>query len=152
MSAEARAQELGLDLSHPAAPVANYVPAVTTGNLVFLSGKGPMRPDGTMAAGKVGADISVDEAYEAARLVGIQLLAALKEHVGSLDNVSRVVKVLGMVNSAPDFGGQPKVINGCSDLMVAVFGDAGKHARSAVGMGSLPGQIPVEIEMIVEIE
>jgi enamine deaminase RidA (YjgF/YER057c/UK114 family) len=152
MSAEARAQELGLDLSHPAAPVANYVPAVTTGNLVFLSGKGPMRPDGTMAAGKVGADISVDEAYEAARLVGIQLLAALKEHVGSLDNVSRVVKVLGMVNSAPDFGGQPKVINGCSDLMVAVFGDAGKHARSAVGMGSLPGQIPVEIEMIVEIK
>ncbi len=152
MSAEARAQELGLDLSHPAAPVANYVPAVTTGNLVFLSGKGPMRPDGTMPAGKVGAEITVDEAYEAARLVGIQLLAALKEHVGSLDNVSRVVKVLGMVNSAPDFGEQPKVINGCSDLMVAVFGDAGKHARSAVGMGSLPGQIPVEIEMIVEIK
>ena len=151
MSAEARAQELGLDLSHPAAPVANYVPAVTTGNLVFLSGKGPMRPDGTMSAGKVGADISVDEAYEAARLVGIQLLAALKEHVGSLDNVSRVVKVLGMVNTAPEFADHPKVINGCSDLFVEVFGDKGKHARSAVGLGALPGRITVEIEVIVEV-
>ena len=152
MSAEARVKELGLDLSNPAGPIANYVAAVTTGKLVYLSGKGPTGPDGTMMAGKVGADLTTEQAYEQARLVGIQLLAALRAHVGSLDNVTQVVKLLGMVNSAPEFGDQPAVINGCSDLLVEVFGDAGKHARSAVGMGALPGQIPVEIEMIVEIK
>jgi len=152
MGAEDNVKKLGLDLSHAAAPVANYVPAVTTGKLVFLSGKGPTQADGTMMRGKVGADLDIDQAYEAARLVGIQLLAALREHVGSLDNVSRVVKLLGMVNALPDFEDHPKVINGCSDLLIAVFGENGRHARSAVGMGSLPDQIPVEIEMIVEIK
>jgi len=152
MGAEDNVKKLGLDLSHAAAPVANYVPAVTTGKLVFLSGKGPTQADGTMMRGKVGADLDIDQAYEAARLVGIQLLAALREHVGSLDNVSRVVKLLGMVNALPDFEEHPKVINGCSDLLIAVFGENGRHARSAVGMGSLPDQIPVEIEMIVEIK
>ena len=135
----------------PAAPVANYVPAVSTGNLVYLSGKGPTQSDGTMMSGKVGSDLDIDQGYEAARLVGIQLLAGLKEHLGDLNRVSQVVKVLGMVNSSPDFEDHPKVINGCSDLLVSVFGENGKHARSAVGMGSLPGQIPVEIEMIVEV-
>lgn len=153
MGADAKVIELGLDLTHPAGPVANYVPAVTTGKLVFLSGKGPIQEDGTLMAGKVGSELDVDQAYEAARLVGIQLLAALREHLGgSLDSVNRVVKLLGMVNSEPDFGDQPKVINGCSDLLVSVFGENGKHARSAVGMGALPGQIPVEIEMIVELK
>jgi enamine deaminase RidA (YjgF/YER057c/UK114 family) len=152
MGAEDKVKELGLDLTHPSGPVANYVPAVTTGKLVFLSGKGPTRADGTLLRGKVGSDLDVDQGYEAARLVGIQLLAALREHIGSLDNVNRVVKLLGMVNAEPDFEDHPKVINGCSDLLVAVFGENGKHARSAVGMGSLPGQIPVEIEMIVELK
>jgi len=151
MGAEAKVKELGLDLSHPASPVANYVPAVTVGKLVYLSGKGPNLPNGSQVTGKAGSERTVDEAYEAARLCGIQLLAALKEHVGSLDNVKRIVKLLGMVNSAPAFADQPKVINGCSDLLVSIFGENGKHARSAVGMGSLPGQITVEIEMIVEL-
>ena len=152
MGAEDRIKELGLDLSQAAGPVANYVPAVTTGKLVYLSGKGPTQADGTMMRGKVGSGLDIDQAYEAARLTGIQLLAALRDHIGSLDNVSRVVKLLGMVNADPDFEDHPKVINGCSDLLVSVFGDAGRHARSAVGMGSLPDQIPVEIEMIVELK
>ena len=151
MNAEDKIKNLGIDLTNPAAPVANYVPAVRTGNLVYLSGKGPTQSDGTMMSGKVGSDLDIDQGYEAARLVGIQLLAALREHLGDLDRVSQVVKVLGMVNSSPDFEDHPKVINGCSDLLVSVFGENGKHARSAVGMGSLPGQIPVEIELIVEV-
>ena len=152
MGAEDRVKELGLDLSQGAAPIANYVPAVTAGKLVFLSGKGPTQADGTMLRGKVGSDFDVDQAYDAARLVGIQLLSALRDHIGSLDNVNRIIKLLGMVNAEPGFTDHPKVINGCSDLLVAVFGDAGMHARSAVGMGSLPDQIPVEIELIVEIK
>ncbi len=142
---------LGIDVSTPATPVANYVPAVRTGNLVFVSGQGPRRPDGSMITGKVGDAVSMDEAYEAARLCGINLIAALKSQVGDLGNVKRIVKLLGMVNADPGFNDHPKVINGCSDLLVEVFGDAGKHARSAVGMGSLPNQISVEIEMIAEI-
>lgn len=152
MGAEAKVKELGLDLSQASSPVANYVPAVTVGKLVYLSGKGPNRQDGSQVTGKAGSDRTVDEAYDAARLCGIQLLSALREHVGNLDNVKRVVKLLGMVNSDPDFGDQPKVINGCSDLLVSVFGEDGKHARSAVGMGSLPSGITVEIEMIVELK
>lgn len=152
MSAEEKVKELGLDLTHPAGPIANYVSAVTTGKLVFLSGKGPIQDDGSLMVGKVGSELDIDQGYEAARLVGIQLLAALREHVGSLDNVNRIVKLLGMVNCDPDFEDQPKVINGCSDLLVSIFGDNGRHARSAVGMGSLPGRIPVEIEMIVELK
>ena len=151
MNFEDTIKKLGIDLDNPASPVANYVPAVSTGKLVYLSGKGPTQSDGTMISGKVGSDLNIDEGYEAARLVGIQLLAALREHIGDLNRVNRIVKVLGMVNSTPDFEDHPKVINGCSDLLVSVFGENGKHARSAVGMGSLPGQIPVEIEMIVEV-
>ena len=151
MNAEDKIKNLGIDLTNPAAPVANYVPAVRTGNLVYLSGNGPTQSDGTMMTGKVGSDLDIDQGYEAARLVGIQLLAGLKEHLGDLNRVNQVVKVLGMVNSSPDFEDHPKVINGCSDLLVSVFGENGKHARSAVGMGSLPGQIPVEIELIVEV-
>ena len=146
MSIDARLDELGITL--PAVPDAagNYVHAVRTGNLLFLAGKGPRG-----STGKVGAEVSVEQAYEAARETGLTLLAVLRAELGTLDRVARIVKVFGMVNAAPDFGDQPKVINGCSDLFVEVFGDAGRHARSAVGMGSLPSQITVEIECIVEV-
>ncbi len=151
MTAEERIVELGLDLSNPSTPIANYVPAVRTGNLVFLSGQGPRDAEGGFITGKVGSALSVDEAYAAARLVGIGLLAALRNELGSLDRVVRVVKTLGMVNAEPGFTDHPRVINGTSDLFVEVFGDAGRGARSAVGMGSLPNQIPVEVEMILEV-
>jgi len=149
---EERLEQLGIELPSASPPVANYVNAVKTGNLIFLSGKGPLRADGTNITGKVGDDLTVEEGYEAARITGINLLAALKTEIGDLDRVTRVVKVLGMVNAAPTFTDHPSVINGLSDLMVEVFGDRGRHARSSVGMGSLPGNIAVEIEMIVEIE
>ena len=150
---EAVLERLGIELPTPAAPVANYVRAVRTGNLVFLAGHGPMKPDGTYVTGKVGdGGLSVEEGYAAARLTAISLLASLKAEIGSLDKVRRVVKVLGMVNSTPEFVQQPAVINGASDLLVEVFGDKGKHARAAVGMVSLPIGIAVEIEMIVEVE
>ena len=127
--------------------------AVRTGNLLYLAGKGPRPgPDGRRPKGKVGRDYPVEEAYQHARTVGLDLLAVMRAELGSLDKVKRVVKVLGMVNAAPEFEDHPKVINGCSDLFVQVFGDKGKHARSAVGMGSLPMGIPVEIEVIVEVE
>lgn len=148
---ESRLAELGIELPSASAPVANYVNAVRTGNLVFLSGKGPLQEDGTQITGKVGADLTIEEGYEAARITGINLLSALKSEIGDLNRVQRVVKVLGMVNSTPDFENHPQVINGFSDLMVEVFGDRGRHARSAVGMGSLPSDIAVEIEMIVEV-
>jgi enamine deaminase RidA (YjgF/YER057c/UK114 family) len=148
-----RLTELGIELPAAATPVANYVNAVTTsGNLVFLAGKGPNLPGGGYVTGKVGRDLTIEEGYAAARLTGISQLAALKAHLGSLDRVKRIVKVTGMVNATDDFTQQPEVINGFSDLMVEVFGDKGKHARSAVGMASLPRNIAVEIEMIVEIE
>lgn len=143
---------MGLELPPAAKPVANYVSAVRTGNLVYLSGHGPLRNDGTMITGKVGADLTPEEGYEAARRVALGLLGSLKAEIGNLDKVRRVVKLLGMVNCTPDFIDQPKVINGASDLLVKVFGDKGKHARSAVGMNSLPMNISVEIEMIVEVE
>jgi enamine deaminase RidA (YjgF/YER057c/UK114 family) len=146
MGAEDKVKELGLDLTQPSGPVANYVPAVTVGKLVFLSGKGPNRTDGSQVTGKVPSERTIDEAYEAAKFCGIQLLSALKEHVGSLDNVHRVVKLLGMVNADSDFEDQPKVINGCSDLLVSIFGENGKHARSVVGVSSLPGQMIVELK------
>ncbi len=153
MSAEKKLKDLGIDLGKVSNPVANYVNAVRTGNLLFLAGKGP-RPDasGKRPKGKVGREYTVEQAYQHARTVGLDLLAVMKAELGSLDKVKRVVKVLGMVNAVPDFEDQPKVINGCSDLFVEVFGEKGKHARSAVGMGSLPMGIPVEIECIVEIE
>ena len=146
MSAEKKLKQLGLTLAKPTAPLANYVNAVQTGNLLYLAGKGP-----GAVAGKLGAEFSVEQGYQHARDVGLNLLAVMKAELGSLDRVRRVVKVLGMVNAVPDFRDQPKVINGCSDLFVEVFGERGKHARSAVGMGSLPNGIPVEIEVIVEV-
>ena len=152
MSAEARLKEKGIELPKVTAPVANYVNAVRTGNLLFLAGKGPNRPDGSWITGKVGRDVTVEEAYQHARLTGLNLIAVMKAELGSLDRVQRIVKVLGMVNGTPEFADHPKVINGCSDLFVEVFGDRGKHARSAVGMGSLPNNITVEIECIVEVD
>jgi enamine deaminase RidA (YjgF/YER057c/UK114 family) len=153
MSAEARLKEIGLALPPPPKPGGNYVPGVRVGNLLFLSGHGPGRVDGVSSArGKVGRDLSIEDGYKVAREVGINLLGTAKALLGSLDKVKRVVKVLGMVNSAEGFGDQPKVINGFSDLMVEVFGENGRHARSAVGMAELPSGIPVEIEMILEVE
>lgn len=153
MTPEKRLKELGIDLGAVSAPVANYVNAVRTGNLLFLAGKGPrLDKDGKRPTGKLGRDYTVEQGYEHARGVGLDLLAVMRAELGSLDKVKRVVKVLGMVNAVPDFQDQPKVINGCSDLFVEVLGERGKHARSAVGMGSLPMGIPVEIECIVEVE
>jgi enamine deaminase RidA (YjgF/YER057c/UK114 family) len=153
LTPERKLQELGIDLGPVSAPVANYVNAVRTGSLLFLAGKGP-RPgrDGKRPQGKVGRDFTAEQAYEHARSVGLDLLAVMRAELGSLDKVKRVVKVLGMVNAVPEFQDHPKVINGCSDLFVQVLGERGKHARSAVGMGSLPMGIPVEIECIVEVE
>ncbi|MEO8718975.1 MAG: RidA family protein [Burkholderiales bacterium] len=152
MSAEAKLKQLGIDLGAVSPPVANYVNAVQAGNLLFLSGKGPRAENGQRPRGKVGRDYTPEQAYQHARTVGMDLLAVMKAELGSLDRVKRVVKVLGMVNAVPEFEDHPKVINGCSDLFVEVFGAAGKHARSAVGMGSLPMGIPVEIEVIVEVK
>lgn len=148
---EARLAELGIELAPASSPVANYVNAVRVGNMIYLSGKGPKLADGTDITGKVGAGLTIEQGYEAARITGINQLSVLKTELGNLNKVKRCVKVLGMVNAVPDFTDQPKVINGYSDLMVDVFGDKGKHARSAVGMGSLPGDIAVEVEMIVEV-
>jgi enamine deaminase RidA (YjgF/YER057c/UK114 family) len=149
---EAKLAALGIGLSGPSSPVANYVHAVRSGNLIFLAGKGPRKGDGTYITGKLGADLTVEQGYEAARLTGINQLAVLKSELGNLKKVKRIVKVLGMVNAVPEFTDHPEVINGFSDLMVAVFGEKGKHARAAVGMGSLPRNTAVEIEMIVEVE
>ena len=153
MSAEARIKGLGLTLPQPPKPLGTYVPGVRVGNLLFLSGHGPSRVDGVPAVrGKVGRDLSLEDGYKAAREVGVNLLGTARALLGTLDKVKRVVKVLGMVNSAEGFGDQPKVINGFSDLMVEIFGENGRHARSAVGMAELPSGIPVEIEMILEVE
>jgi enamine deaminase RidA (YjgF/YER057c/UK114 family) len=152
MSAETRLKELGIVLPEVPAPVANYVPFRLVGNLLFLSGQGPRDPKGHMLTGKVGSEVTVEEAYQRARLIGLQLLSATRQALGSLDRVAAVVKLLGMVNAVPDFKDHPKVINGCSDLFVEVLGDAGRHARSAVGMGSLPSQISVEIEAILAVK
>lgn len=149
---EQRLRELGIELETPGAPVANYVRAVTTGNLVFLAGHIPRDAQGEVIRGRLGADLEVEDGYQAARRSAIALLSSLKAEIGSLDRVRRIVKVTGMVTSAPDFDQQSAVINGCSDLLVEVFGDRGKHARAAVGMAALPVGAAVEIEMIVEIE
>ncbi|MCK6692630.1 MAG: RidA family protein [Thermoanaerobaculia bacterium] len=149
---EARLRDLGIVLPAPSQPVANYVHVVRTGNLLFLAGKGPSKPEGGYITGKVGTELSVEQGYEAARLTAIHQLAVLKAELGDLKKVKRIVKVLGMVNCNPDFANQPEVINGFSDLMVQVFGERGKHARSAVGMIALPRNMAVEIEMIVEAE
>jgi len=139
-------------LRTPGEPSANFLGAVRVDNILYLSGRGPVKEDGGYVTGKLGVDLTVEEGYEAARLTGIDLLAALKAEIGDLNKVKRIVKVLGVVNADPHFTQHPQVINGFSDLMVEVFGENGKHARSALGMGSLPFGIPVEIEMIVELK
>ena len=149
-----RIAELGMSLPDPQQPVANYVPNVRTGNLIYLSGLGPAdAEDGSRPIGKLGRDLDTAQGYAAARLVGINMIARIKQSVdGDLDRVKRVVKLLSMVNSTADFTDHPQVANGCSDLLVEVFGEKGRHARSAVGMANLPGNIPVEIEVIIEVE
>jgi enamine deaminase RidA (YjgF/YER057c/UK114 family) len=148
---ESKLAEMGLTLPSSPAPVANYVRAIRTGNLIFVAGHGPNQA-GYQCTGKVGADVSVEQAYEAARMTMLNCLASLKAEIGDLDRVTRVVKLLGMVNAVPEFTQHPQVINGASDLLTALYGSRGRHARSAVGMGSLPSQISVEIEMIVEVD
>jgi enamine deaminase RidA (YjgF/YER057c/UK114 family) len=150
MSAEQKLAELGLKLPALPKPIGNYVPFKRAGDIIYLSGQGPRRPDGGPITGKVGRDVTVEEAYEHAKLIGLGLLAAAKQAAGDLDKVE-VLKVLGMVNAIPEFKDQPKVINGCSDLFVAILGERGRHARSAVGMGSLPNQITVEIEAVMRV-
>jgi len=149
---DAKLAKMGIKLPVLGEPVANYVHAVTSNNWVFLAGKGPRKEDGKNIVGKLGKDLTVEQGYEAAKWAGINLLAALKGEIGDLNRVKRIVKVKGMVNAIPEFTDHSKVINGFSDLMVAVFGDKGKHARAAVGMSSLPGNMAVEIEVVVEIE
>ena len=150
MTPEEKLAEMGLTLPKAPSPLANYVPFKRDGNTLYLSGQGPRRPDGTMLVGKVGRDVTWQEAYEHAKLVGLGLLSVAKLAAGDLSRVE-VLKVLGMVNGVPEFGDHPKVINGCSDLFVAVLGDRGRHARSAVGMGSLPNNISVEIEAVMRL-
>ena len=151
MSAEARLKELGIVLPPLPKPVANYLPYRLAGNILYLAGQGP-RENGVNLSGKLGKDITIEEGYRRARLVGLGLLAATRDALGSLDRVDYIVKLLGMVNAVPDFNDSPKVINGCSDLFVEIFGDAGRHARSAVGNVMLPNQISVEIEGIVAVK
>ena len=148
---EQKLQAMGITLYEMPAPTASYVRAVRSGNLIFLSGHGPMKPDGSNVTGKLGQDLSVKEGQQAARYTAVALLSALKEELGDLDQVQRIVRVHGMVNATPDFTDHSLVMNGFSDLMAEVFGKAGKHARAAVGMASLPGNIAVEIEMVVEV-
>ena len=148
---EDKLNSMGYTLPEPPPPAGSYVPYVRTGNLVYLAGVGPRDADGNTVKGKVGSDLTVEEGYAAARLCALNSLANLKAGLGDLDKVTRVVKVLGMVNGAPDFTAHPAVINGYSDLMVELFGENGRHARSAVGMGGLPGGMPVEVEVIFEV-
>ena len=150
MNPDATLAEMGLTLPVLPSPVANYVPFKRAGDIVYLSGQGPRRPDGTYPTGKVGGDVSVEDAYADARTTALGLLAAAKLAAGGLDKVE-ILKVFGMVNAVPDFADQPKVINGCSDLFVAVLGERGRHARSAVGLGSLPNGMTVEIEAVIRI-
>ena len=148
-----RIKELGITLPESPSPVANYIPVVKTGNLIYLSGVGPAdKPDGTSYTGKLGKDLSIDEGYDAARLTAVNIISRLNGFLDDLDQVKQIVKVLSMVNATPDFLDPPAVTNGCSDLLVEVFGDKGRHARSAIGVATLPGGMPIEIELIAEIE
>ncbi|MBO6716331.1 MAG: RidA family protein [Rhizobiaceae bacterium] len=151
-SPEERLARLGIVIPAPPPPVANFLTHVQEGNLLFLSGQGPREPDGHLHTGKVGVDVSVEVAYGHARITGVNLLAVMKDVLGDLGRVKRIVKLLGMVNAAADFGDHPSVINGCSDLFIEAFGMRGEHARSAVGVSSLPGNITVEIEAVVAID
>jgi len=152
MSVQERLQELGITIPSPGRPVANYVGCVRAGNLCFVSGHGPRLAEGGSVTGKVGRDLTTEQGYEAARLCMIACLSSLQAEIGDLNKVRRIVKLLGMVNCTEEFGEQPQVMNGASDLLVAIFGDRGRHARSAVGMQMLPNNIAVEVEMIVEVE
>ncbi|AZO43616.1 RidA family protein [Mesorhizobium sp. M7D.F.Ca.US.005.01.1.1] len=147
-----RLSALGITLPEAPSPIANFVTHVQEGKLLFLSGQGPSEADGRLHTGKVGADVTIDEAYAHARLTGINLIAVMHTALGDLRRVRRVVKLFGMVNATPDFADHPAVINGCSDLLIDVFQEAGIHARSAVGHGSLPGRITVEIEAVIAID
>ena len=148
-----RIKELGITLPESPSPVANYIPVVKTGNLIYLSGVGPAdKPDGTSYTGKLGKDLSIDQGYDAARLTAVNLISRLNGFLDDLDQGKQIVKVLSMVNATPDFLDPPAVTNGCSDLLVEVFGDKGRHARSAIGVATLPGGLPIEIELIAEIE
>ena len=149
---EEQLEKMGLKLPPVSKPIANYVKYVRTGNLIFLAGHGPTKADGTNITGKVGKDLTVEQGYEAAKITALSLIATLKDAVGDLRKVKRIVKVNGYVNCLPDFTDHPKVINGCSDLFVLIFGDKGKHARAAMGMVALPSNIAVEIEIVVEVE
>jgi enamine deaminase RidA (YjgF/YER057c/UK114 family) len=148
---EEKLRELGLTIPEASTPVANYVPYRWAGNLLYISGQGPKRPDGTYRVGRLGKNASVEDGYAEARLTGLQLLAVARSAIGELSRIESVIKLLGMVNAEPEFTDHPKVINGCSDLLVEVLGEAGRHARSAVGMGSLPNGMMVEIEAILQV-
>ncbi|CAA9350807.1 MAG: RidA/YER057c/UK114 superfamily, group 1 [uncultured Microvirga sp.] len=150
MTPEEKLKQLGLSLPTVPSPIANYVPFKRAGDIVYLSGQGPRKADGSYHIGKVGRDVTVEEAYAHARVTGLGLLAAAKTAAGSLDTVE-ILKVFGMVNGVPEFSDQPKVINGCSDLFVEILGERGRHARSAIGMGSLPNNMTVEIEAVIRI-
>jgi enamine deaminase RidA (YjgF/YER057c/UK114 family) len=152
MQVEQRLREMGFDVDVATTPLANYVGAVSTGNLLFVSGHGPRTADGGMLQGRVGGDLTLEDGYDAARLTAVSCLRTVKQAIGDLDRVRRVVKVFGMVMCVEGFGEMPRVINGCSDLLVELYGERGRHARSAVGMYQLPNNIPVEIEMILEID
>ena len=152
MSAEAKLKELGLQLPTSPTPIASYVPWRRAGQLLYLSGQGPRDDAGKISIGRLGRDCSVERGYADARRVGLQLLGTIRSAIGSLDHVEAVIKLLGMVNAEPDFGDQPKVINGCSEVLIEVLGERGKHARSAVGMGSLPNGMTVEVEAIILIK
>lgn len=151
-STEARLQQLGILLPPPPKPVAAYIPVVQIGTLLFTSGTGPFAEGRPAIVGRVGETLTLEEGYRAARLVMLNLLSIIREHLGSLDRIERVVKVLGFVNSAPDFTQQPAVVNGASELLIEIFGEKGQHARSAIGTSILPFGIPVEIEMIVQVK
>jgi enamine deaminase RidA (YjgF/YER057c/UK114 family) len=150
-SPEARLKALGIELPAAPKPIASYVPAVRTGNLVFLAGQGPVVDGKPTVTGKLGAELTEEAGYKVARSTALTLLAVLRAEIGSLDRVRRIVKLVGWVNSAPGFTRQPWVVNGASDLLVEIFGDAGKHARSSIGANELPLNIPVEIELVVEV-
>jgi enamine deaminase RidA (YjgF/YER057c/UK114 family) len=149
---DSKLKALHVELIVPTKPIANYVKAVRTGNLIFLAGHGPTKADGSTITGKVGKDLTLEQGIEAARVAAISLLSTLKNEVGDFNRVKRIVKLNGWVNCHSDFADQPKVMNGCSDLLVAVFGDKGKHARAALGTNALPLNMAVEIELIVEVE
>ena len=153
MEIEKKLAEMGLDLPTTPTPMANYVPAVRTGNLLFVAGHVPRMPDGSLLnSGKLGHDVTIDQGYQAAQRAMLNCLSSIKAAIGDLDRVNKVIKLLCMVNCTPEFGDQPRVANGASDLLVSLYGDQGRHARSAVGMGGLPSNVCIEIEMIVEVE